>query len=258
VTQVRVQVSVGDDHVAVVEFSNGRNNFLDGALASALADAAETVADQGARAIVLCSTGRHFCAGADFSGGGDDDFFGDVPAGHHPYDHVLRLMAQPLPIVAVCQGAVIGGGLGLALACDFRFASPESRLAAPFVRLGLHPGCGVTVTLSSVVGQQCAQDLLFTGRRVGGDDAQAMGLVDELVPAGDLRARGRAFAAEMAATAPITLRSVRVSLRGDLTERVRVAMVQERVEQARQRTTEDHAEGVAADLERRTPTFRGA
>jgi enoyl-CoA hydratase/carnithine racemase len=255
--QAKVHATVEDDHVAVVEFSNGRHNFLDGALAAALADAAESVADQGARSIVLCSTGRHFCAGADFSGGGDDDFFGHVPAGHHPYDHVLRLMAQPLPVVAVCQGAVIGGGLGLALACDFRLASPESRFAAPFVRLGLHPGCGTTVTLSSVVGQQHAQDLLFTGRRIGGDTALAMGLVDELVATGDLSARGRAFAAEMAATAPITLRSVRATLRGSLTERVRAAMAQERVEQARQRATWDHGEGVAADLERRVPAYRG-
>jgi 2-(1,2-epoxy-1,2-dihydrophenyl)acetyl-CoA isomerase len=256
--QAKVHATVGDDRVAVIEFTNGRHNFLDGALAAALADAAEAVADEGARSVLLCSTGRHFCAGADFSGGGDDDFFGDVLAGLHPSDHVLRLMAQPLPVVAVCQGSAIGGGLGLALACDFRLASPESRFAAPFVRLGLHPGCGTTVTLSSVVGQQHAQDLLLTGRRIGGDGALAMGLVDELVPTRSLPARGRTFAAEIAATAPITLRSVRAALRGPLIERVRAAMAEERVEQARQRATQDHAEGVAADLERRTPAFRGA
>ena len=88
------------------------------------------------RAIVLCSEGRHFCAGADFSGGGRTG----PSDGPHLYDVAVRLFAQPLPVVAAVQGAAIGGGLGLAMSADFRVAAPEARFAANFARLGFHHG----------------------------------------------------------------------------------------------------------------------
>jgi 2-(1,2-epoxy-1,2-dihydrophenyl)acetyl-CoA isomerase len=254
VSDFEVRVTTGADHVAVVEFERGRHNFFHQPLIAALADALEELAQEDrARAVVLCSAGRHFCAGADFGGG--DDVIEANNAGKHLYDEAVRLFAQPLPVVAAVQGGAIGGGLGLALAADFRVSSPESRWAAPFSRLGLHQGFGISVTLPRAVGEQAAADLLLTGRRIGGEEAASIGLVDRLVPGGELRATAQVYAAQLAAAAPLAVRSIRSTLRGDLADRVRAATDHEKAEQLRLATTADHREGVAADLARREPEF---
>src|SRR6185295_18257851 len=103
--------------------------------------------------------------------------------------------ATRTPVVAAVQGAAIGGGLGLALWPDFRIAAPEARFSANFARLGFHHGFGLTVTLPRVVGQQRALELLYTGARIDGKRAHAIGLVDRLVPLAALRDASRGFAA---------------------------------------------------------------
>jgi 2-(1,2-epoxy-1,2-dihydrophenyl)acetyl-CoA isomerase len=156
-------VSVGDDHVATIEFSRPPSNFFSVSLIRQIADCCdELAADRRCRSIVLCSTGRVFCAGADFT----DAHAVGTPAGSHLYDHAIRLFEQPLPMVAAVQGAAVGGGLGLAMAADFRVAVPESRFAANFALLGIHHGFALTVTLPAAIGQQAALDLLYTGRRI--------------------------------------------------------------------------------------------
>jgi len=164
------------DLVAVVEIHRPPNNFFDADLVGALADAIESAeANPGVRAIVLCSEGKNFCAGAAL--GGDDDPSRTPLA---VYRQGLRLFTGTRPIVAAVQGAAVGGGLGLALAADFRVATPESRFHCNFSRLGFHHGFGVTVTLPAVVGQQRALELLYTGGQVRGDDALRLGLCDRL------------------------------------------------------------------------------
>ena len=205
------------------------------------------------RAVVLASEGKHFCAGADFSGSSAIA----RPGQPHLYDIAIRLFEQPLPIVAAVQGAAIGGGLGLALAADLRVATPESRFAANFSRLGFHQGFGLSVTLPLVVGHQAALDLLYTGRRVDGTTAHRLGLCDHLVPVDELRPRALALAGEIAAAAPLATRSIRQTLRGPLVEQVRSAMARERAEQERLQRTDDFREGIAATAERREPRFTG-
>jgi enoyl-CoA hydratase/carnithine racemase len=203
---------------------------------------------------MLCSEGKNFCAGADF-GDSAGALVGDGAA--HLYDIAIRLFEQPLPMVAAVQGAAIGGGLGLALAADARIASPESRFSANFARLGFHHGFGLTVTLPLVAGHQAALDLLYTGRRVDGTAAYALGLCDELVSADDVRARAIARAGEIAASAPLAVRSIRNTLRGPVIEQLRAAMAHERAEQERLQQTADFHEGLAASRERRSPNFLG-
>src|SRR5205814_9260101 len=125
------------------------------------------------------------------------------------YAQAVRLFVAATPVVAAVQGAAIGGGLGLALSADFRVASPSSRFPANFARLGIHHGFGMTVTLPAVVGMQAALDLLYTGRRVKGDQAHALGLCDRLVADGELRDAAHVLAAEIAASAPLAVRSIR-------------------------------------------------
>lgn len=254
--QIRVEVS--DDHVATVEFERGPRNHFDAALIAGLADTFERLdADADTRAIVLCSSGRHFCAGADLPGalnGAEPTVEGSTGS---LYEEAARLFEAHTPIVAAVHGAAVGGGLGLALVADFRVAGPSTRFIANFGRLGLHQGFGITVTLPAVVGLQRAQELLYTGRAVPGAEAVSIGLCDRLTADDTLRSSAHAFAAEIAASAPLAVVSIRRSLRGDLAQRIRAATAQEQTEQIRLAATADFVEGVSATAERRPPRFTG-
>jgi 2-(1,2-epoxy-1,2-dihydrophenyl)acetyl-CoA isomerase len=245
-----VRVEVGDDHVAIVEFDRPPNNHFDVALIAALADAYEALDDDPeCRAIVLCSAGRHFCAGADFAPGGQGT------GGASLYAEAVRMFAARTPVVAAVQGAAVGGGLGVAMSADFRVASPETRFVANFAKLGIHHGFGLTVTLPPVVGQQRALEMLYTGARLKGEHAHAIGLADRLATAETLRDEARALAADIAASAPLAVRSIRATHRGDLAEEVRAATEHEEAEQAKLMATSDFREGVASVTERRPGNF---
>ncbi len=254
-----LSVSIGPDHVAVVEIHRPPHNFFDVALIAALADAYERLGAEGAcRAVVLCSEGKHFCAGADFSGrsGAEAPGAGEAGAGRL-YHHAARLLGPGPPVVAAVQGAAVGGGLGLALTADFRVASPEARFSANFARLGFHHGFGLTVTLPAVVGQQRALEMLYTGRRVGGEEAAAAGLCDRLVPATELRPAAHELAQEIARSAPLAVGAIRATMRQGLQAAFKEATTHELAEQDALRQTADFAEGVAATAERREPRFLG-
>jgi enoyl-CoA hydratase/carnithine racemase len=249
-----VAVELGDDRVATAEIRRPPNNFFDQALIASLADAFEALdAEPGCRAIVLCAEGKHFCAGANFAG----DAGLEGAAGRHLYDEAVRLFSTRTPVVAAVQGAAVGGGLGLALMPDFRVASAASRFSANFARLGFHHGFGLTVTLPRAVGQQRALELLYTGRRIGGEEAARIGLVDRLVEGERIREEARALAAEIASSGPLAIDSIRETMRGGLAAEIRSATARERAEQDRLQKTADFREGVAAMSERRTPDFRG-
>jgi enoyl-CoA hydratase/carnithine racemase len=252
-----VAVSFGDDRVATVEIRRPPDNFFDAGLIASLADAYEWLgAETGARAIVLCSEGKHFCAGADFTG---RSLARPVSAGGagELYEQAARLFDAPLPVIAAVQGAAVGGGLGLACSADFRVACPSSRFCANFARLGLHQGFALSATLPAIVGQQRALDLLYTGRRVGGEEAARIGLADRLAGDADVRAAAHELAAEVGRSAPLAVRSIRATMRAGLAERARAAMAAELAEQDTLRRTADFAEGVRASAERRQPEFEG-
>jgi enoyl-CoA hydratase/carnithine racemase len=245
-----VSVEIRSDWVAVVRFSRPPHNYFDGALIGAIADAYERLdEDDRCRAIVLCSEGKHFCAGANFAA--------KNPAEGDLYEQAVRLFSARKPVVAAIQGAAVGGGLGVALSADFRVASPESRFSANFARLGIHHGFGVTATLPLAVGHQRALELLYTGARVDGEAAHTIGLCDRLVDADRLLEEAIDFAHDIGISSPRAVRSIRATMRGDLAERVRAATAHEAIEQAKLFGTPDFAEGVAAAAERREPRFTG-
>jgi enoyl-CoA hydratase/carnithine racemase len=250
---------VGQDFVATLEIRRPPNNHIDVALVDSLAAALTDLdGDDRVRAIVLCAAGKHFCAGGDFSG----EARGEVSAARSGdrrsvYDEADRLFANRKPIVAAVQGAAIGAGLGLSLVADLRVAAPEARFAANFARLGFHHGFVLTATLPPVVGSQRALELLYTGRRLKGEEAVAIGLADRLAPLDRLRQAAHELAHEIAISAPQAVMSIRRTMRGDLPERVRAVIARERGEQDRLRATEDWQEGVRAMAERRLPHFEG-
>jgi 2-(1,2-epoxy-1,2-dihydrophenyl)acetyl-CoA isomerase len=238
------------DHVGRIVLNQPPNNFFSVGMIGEIADALESFdADDDCRAVVLSAEGKHFCAGADFSRRDARDDTGEL------YRMAVRLFRTRKPIVAAVQGAAIGGGLGVALAADFRFVSPSGRLSANFAQLGFHHGFGLSVTLPRLVGHQRAADLLFTGRRVGGAEAVALGLADRLVDDSGLVEAAVAYATAIASAAPLAVESIRATLRGDLADRVAVATEHELAEQLRLRKTNDFAEGVRATAERRTARF---
>jgi len=131
----------------------------------------------------------------------------------HLYEVAARLFDVEVPIVAAVQGAAIGGGLGLAMACDFRVATPRARFVANFAALGIHHGFGLSVTLARVVGNQRAERMLLTGSPVSGKEAVVIGLCDLLVPEEDLMSAVDVFAHEIAGLAPLAIRSIKRTLR---------------------------------------------
>lgn len=246
-----VSIHAAGEHVSLVEFSRPPHNFFDGDLIGAIADAYEKLERDGAcRAIVLCSEGKNFCAGADFAG--------KNPAEGDLYEQAVRLFAAGLPVVAAVQGAAVGGGLGVALSADFRVAGPGSRFSANFARLGIHQGFGITLTLPLVVGPQRALELLYTGERLRGEDAHRIGLCDRLAADESLRDEAVAFAGAIAASAPLAVRAIRRTMRGDMAERIRQITAHEGAEQDKLWGTDDFREGVAAATERRPPRFTGS
>lgn len=245
-------------YVTVCEIQRPPYNFFDRELIASLADAFEfldTVDD--CRAIVLASRGRAFCAGADFQTEAGNELFaaGSGGAADTLYTHAVRLFRAGKPIVAAVHGAAVGGGLGLALVADFRVIGENARFSANFVKLGVHAGFGISHVLPRIVGQQNASLMLLTGRRLGPEDAMAMGLADIMVPDGDVRGGAMALAAEIAEAAPLAVESTRRTLRQGLADAVEEQVKREFAEQARLSRTSDHAEGIRAVTERRPGQF---
>ncbi len=254
-----------DDFVATVEIQRPPHNFFDYSLISQIASAFDELeATDDCRAIVLASTGKSFCAGANFGSGRDDESASDefTEDGFQNttgklYSEATRLFRCRKPIVGAIQGAAIGGGLGLSLVPDFRVAAPEARFSANFTKLGLHPGFGISITLPRIVGEQAAALMLLTGRRIKADEAAGIGLVDVLSSAATLRADAISLAREIASNAPLATVSVRSTMRRGLADEVERMTRHELAEQQWLRRTFDAEEGIRSVAERRAGKFTG-
>jgi enoyl-CoA hydratase/carnithine racemase len=259
---------VTKEGVSVIRILRPPHNYFDPPLVSGLADAAVALSGDGrTRCILLCSEGRSFCAGAKLGDapsakgattgrGSAEGQGGWRPA--HLYEDAARLLDVEVPLVAAVQGAAIGGGLGLALVCDFRLATPQTRFVANFAQLGIHHGFGLSATLPRVVGQQAAAKMLLAAHEVFGEEALRIGLCDQLVNHDDLIAAATAFAQGIAALAPLAVRSIKRTLRSGLKAEVLATIDREINEQRWLMRTADHAEGVSAVSEKREPSFQSA
>jgi len=253
-------------HVGTIEIRRPPLNFFDISLINQIADALEEFdRDIEIRAAVLAAQGKAFCAGANFNDPArqaaeareQSDPASSLGQINHLYIQAVRIFRARKPIVAAVHGAAIGGGLGLAVAADFRVTCPEARFAANFTKLGFHPGFGLTTTLPELVGKNNAELIFYTSRRVTGEEATRMGLANVCVPQDQVRAEAMKLAAEIAECSPLGLLSTRATMRAGLADRVMAATNHELAEQTRLRATEDFKEGVKATEQRRVANFKG-
>jgi enoyl-CoA hydratase/carnithine racemase len=251
VPDISVDISA---HIARVEIHRPPHNFFDDQLIGDLADAFEAMDRESAcRVLVLASEGKSFCAGANFS---RDNEIASGAAGRL-YQQAVRLFACRKPVIAEIQGAAVGGGLGLALVADFRVVSTEAKFAGNFVKLGIHPGFGLTYTLPRLIGGHRANLMFLTGRRITAEVALEWGLADVLASPETLREETIKLAAEIAEGAPLAVESTRATLRTGIADALRAQTDHEFAEQSRLARTEDHQEGIRAVSERRRGNFKG-
>ena len=249
-----ISVSI-KQHLAYVEINRPPNNFFDANLIQQIADAYESLDEEDeCRVILLKSEGKNFCAGANF--GQDEDMLDKSVPYKKLYAQAVRLFRTRKPVIAIVQGAAIGGGLGLALSADFRVACHEARFAANFAKLGFHPGFGSSITLPRVVGVQKAMDMLFTARRVTGEEAFKIGLADKFCSKEKITEEAEQLAMEIASSAPMAVESIRSTLHGNLADQIEQIVDWELSEQVRLQKTEDFKAGIAASLSRETPQFK--
>lgn len=247
------------DMVALVTITRPPHNLLAEPDLRAVADALHEAAGW-ARAAVVATTGRSFCAGANFrseEAPDPTDATGFAARTAAFYAQAERIFAAPVPTVAAVHGAAIGAGFGLALACDIRVVSEQAWFQANFVQLGIHPGFALSTTLPRMVGPGRAADLFLTGRRVGGDEALAIGLAQNRSDPGAERDVALSVAGQIAAAAPLAVAATRRTLRAGLAEEAARVMAHELHEQRKLAGTADAVEGVTAVLEKRRPRFEG-
>ena len=217
-------------------------------------------ADHEVRCVVVTGAGSAFCSGGDVSwiGSEPDATVDALRSRMLPfYRSWLTVRDLEVPTIAAINGAAIGAGLVLALACDLRYAAADARLAVPFTSLGMHPGMATTWLLPEVVGLPVARDLLLTGRSVTGEEAATLRLVNAAVPREELLDKALEVADGIARNAPIATRLTKIALAGGGHANYDAALQWEALAQPLTLATRDLHEGLTALRERRPPSFEG-
>jgi enoyl-CoA hydratase len=168
-----------------------------------------------------------------------------------------RLAVLPMPVIAAIEGNALGSGLELALACDLRVASARAKLGLPEVRLAVIPGAGGTQRLPRVVGLARAKELILTGRVLDADEAARIGLVHEVVPAGEAVSRATEIGEEIAARGPIAVREAKRLLDDALARPLEEGLRAELEASLRVFATDDLLEGARSFFDKRDPDYRG-
>lgn len=210
------------------------------------------------RVIVISGKGRGFCAGADLTGA----LPGDLPPGSPSFLDLGAAMEDVLnnlekPVIAAINGVAAGGGLELALMCDFMLGTASARLGDAHANFGALPGGGATVRLPRVIGVNWARYLMFTGELMNAADAQTIGLLIRVFPDETFEADVQAVAERVAAKSPLGLRRMKTLVKGALDLSTDEALQQEKRVSAEHMVSEDAAEGGKAFAEKRKPVFKG-
>lgn len=258
-TKVRYEVT---DGLATVTLARPDVlNAMDRDVFAELLDAARRAeADPGVRAVLVAGEGRAFSSGLDTSiftsgGSGLDPLSLDIGALQESFTAYERI---PKPTVAAVAGPAFGGGLQLAIACDLRVAAEDAEFSALEIRWGIIPDLGGTQRLPRIVGVGRAKEMAMTGRRVGAAEALAWGLVNRVVPPGDLAEQAAALARELAAGPPLALAAAKALVGSAFDAPVSVGLEREMMRQRRILASADFIEAVTARVQKRKPNFRAS
>jgi enoyl-CoA hydratase len=250
-----------DRQDAVAEITINRPNKLNALDATVIAElraAVEELGRDGTRVAILTGAGdKAFVAGADIEAmsrmtAAEAKRFAEAGQGL-----ALAIESAPFVAIAAVNGFALGGGCELALACDFIYASERARFGQPEVNLGLLPGFGGTQRLARRIGLGRARELVYSGRQVAAERARELGLVNEVVPAAELRDRVRAVAQEIATKAPLAVAGAKRVISRGYDIALEAACELEATAFATLFASEDMREGTAAFLSKRAPMFKG-
>jgi enoyl-CoA hydratase/carnithine racemase len=244
---VNLEVAEG---VGTLRLDRPPMNALDIATQDRLKELAEEVTRRDdVRAVVIYGGERVFAAGADIKEMQNMDHAAMIQRSRGLQDAFTAVARIPKPVVAAVTGYALGGGCELALCADFRIAADNAKLGQPEILLGLIPGAGGTQRLPRLVGPSKAKDLIFTGRQVKADEALAIGLVDRVVPAGEVYEQAHAWAARLAQGPAIALRAAKESVDTGLETGIDTGLAVERNWFAGLFATEDREIGMRSFVE---------
>ncbi|WP_183094776.1 enoyl-CoA hydratase/isomerase family protein [Nocardioides stalactiti] len=258
-THLRLERPAAGVAMLVLDLPELRNAMSDEMTASWVRAVDHLAADPSVRAVVVTGEGSAFCSGGNLSWLASEPDAGvdDLRSRMLPfYRSWLAIRRLEVPTIAAINGAAIGAGLAMALACDLRVAARGAKMGVPFTRLGIHPGMATTYLLPDVVGPSAARDLLLTGRIVEAEEALGLGLVSRVLEQEDFRAQAVAAAVDIAAAAPIATRLTKIALSRPHAS-LESCLEWEALAQPITLATADLLEGISAAQERRAAVFEG-
>ncbi len=254
------------DHIGTITLNRPEKlNALNGALRDELNRVChEVYTDDDVRVVIFTGAGRGFCSGADVTGPRPEGR-AETPGQNERLDEMgwvgklaINVYEIGVPTIAAMNGVAAGAGMSLALACDIRVGSEQTRFRTVFAERGLSPDTGMSYFLPRLIGYGRAADLIFTSRDIGGEEAWRLGLLDRFVPAGQLMESAREAAGQMAALPPMAIRSGKRVLQQNQDADFRQALRNETAGLGyARRAPNDQKEQRAAFVEKRKPKFTG-
>jgi enoyl-CoA hydratase len=232
-------------------------NALNMAMARELKQQVHSLAGTPCRAVVLTGEGRHFCAGADLKErkGMDESQWQEQ---HHAFEDALHAVLHcDIPVIAAVNGSAFGGGLELAMACDFIYAADTARFALSEATLGIMPGMGGTQMLPRLIGYARARELTYLGKPFSAAEACQWGLVNQVFPADTVVEQALACAKNISLNAPLAVKAIKKAMNEGRAMPIPAALECELVYYNTLLATKDRREGINAFNGKRKPVFTG-
>jgi len=245
-----------EEHILIVTISREEaKNALDEKTWRELGEVVEYAKNKEIHAVIITGGEKLFAAGADIK------WLNRRPAmdvlGHGGQDVLFDLERLDKPVIAAIGGFALGGGCELAMACDIRIASEKAKLGQPEVNLGVLPGGGGTQRLSRLVGYGRAKELIFTGAVIDAQEAYRIGLVNKVVPAGEVLAAAKEMAKTIMSKGPVAIQLSKLAINLSTGTDLPTGLAIEKLAQTVLFSTEDRIEGTTAFIEKRKPEFKG-
>lgn len=254
-----VKTERSDDGVAVLTIDRQEKlNALDPQVVEEIGQSLLELESEGPRVIIVTGAGeKSFVAGADIAAMSEMDPLEAKRFAEIGHAAMALLDKSPIPTIAAVNGFALGGGCEIALACDIRIAAENALFGFPEVGLGILPGMGGTQRAPRLIGPAIAKELIFTGRRIGAEEARMIGLVNHVVPQGEALKAAKEMAAEIAANGPVAVRHAKAAANRALDVDLISGLEYEADQFALLFATEDATEGMGAFVERRKAEFKG-